>query len=175
MSPPGYAVSTGLADTINVTWMSCMCVSKLISTLPEYVPAGSPTGLAITVSWAGAVPPVEETESHVPVAVTVAVYVALAKPFTTTVCAAGAGSPACATNTNEAGLATFDIPLTTSVTATVCVPPSASVAVMVPGYVPGSKPAGFTVTFRLAGSGPDIFVVTPFTRSQFLVLVAWAT
>src|ERR1039457_4614785 len=78
MNPPGVVVSTGFADTINVTEMFCMCVSRLITTLPGYVPAASPLGLAVTVNWAGAEPPADEMESHAPV--TVAVYGGFAEP-----------------------------------------------------------------------------------------------
>src|ERR1039457_7580370 len=87
MNPPGGGGSTGGADTINVTEMFCMCVSRLSTTLPGDVPAASPLGLAVTVNWAGAEPPADEMESHAPV--TVAVYDAFAEPFTNTICVAG--------------------------------------------------------------------------------------
>src|ERR1017187_5051886 len=93
MNPPGVVVSTGFADTINVTEMFCICVSRLITTLPGYVPAASPLGLAVTVNWAGAEPPADEMESHAPV--TVAVYDAFAEPFTNTICVAGGAPAAC--------------------------------------------------------------------------------
>jgi hypothetical protein len=146
--------------------------------VPVKVPALSPVTLEDTVTVAGVVPVVGETESQdAPLAA--AVNVVLGVALSVKICEAGEAPPDVAENDSEAGLTVnVDAEFTVKVTGTVVVSPL-PVIVIVPFSVPAANPATLDVTVTVAGvvpvAGETVSHGAPLTLAVKVVLGAALT